>query len=1048
MNICYLSLIIYISNKLSDDNDDSELNEIFGNIFSLSLEKLINILLLLYINENIDKNHDLKQFQNYENSKKTEFKPIIKNTKSSILSVLREIYSPKKLLKNDSNLLFSKENINNKKKTYKNLDSGISEFKILLNNYKTNLSLNNIIFSNKHLQIYDSLANISLSTNSNTELSKKFHKEESPIKIKISGNSENINSFGYFNRKIENISPSLLDSKRNNQINIQKEANISLFKINNILKSKMKSCENLTFKFNKDRFEEDNLNVNQNLGNNIMSEKGITINNNNNLDQSLENSLNSSKNSVESENQINCSINSNSLSSIELDSNSCNNFSPLFDDKFSHNKDSKSIKSKFCIQKEIQFKKNESKGDKLSNFKTNENEENSIIHLKENLSIYSYVELDEKEYKKQIKRDENFGGIVDIEQKEEKEEKADLDFIDKESISSSKDISSKITENLPNKTQLKFNEIISKVIGELLLYLKNSGKKISLFNNDCKSNEELKISGKKDSIKTNNNCCFSKKNISSKNYNENNENSNKINNKICNKSDELLIKHKEDKIKFNIIEQTREYKEEEELNVSKNKKEEDIHNSHNDITEDNSPVNKMKQNFLYNSPSKKLKDKRIKINNNINLIKPPVNIVKGNDLQVSRFPNKGLAISSFILILPLATGGYGSVGLYKKISTGDFYAIKSVNISSMKEKNLSRTLKQEKSILKEINSDYIVNSYFIFKDKKNYYYVMEYLPGGDVFKLLSNIILPESTIQLIMAETILGINYLHKIHIIHHDIKPENILITKDGHFKLADFGLSKTIKEDFNYDSYLKNFQNLEFINKNTELSYEEDENETNQAVGTLNYMAPELFTEEYPEGPNIDYWSLGVVLYELYSFKVPFEAETQEQTRKNIIDFKINWDILLNDEMKKQYKNIENGIDLIKKFLVKNPAERWGDNNLKDIQNHPFFEGLNWENIKKIKNQPVMKYLKKVVEETNKKIKEKMKDNINDNCNNSKDNIFPCELDFEQSEKSDENFTFTERLDNLTKRNNELIKMKFKKKEFHCKELKDNESLFLDLK
>ena len=178
-----------------------------------------------------------------------------------------------------------------------------------------------------------------------------------------------------------------------------------------------------------------------------------------------------------------------------------------------------------------------------------------------------------------------------------------------------------------------------------------------------------------------------------------------------------------------------------------------------------------------------------------------------------------MKISSFKFILPLAKGGYGSVALYKKKSTGDFFAIKSVNINSMKEKNLEKTLKQEKNILKEINSDYVVNSYFIFKDNKNYYYVMEYLPGGDVFKLLSSIILPESTIQLILAETILGINYLHKIHIIHHDIKPENILITKDGHFKLSDFGLSKTIKEDYSYDLCIKNFQNLEFIQNNNKL-------------------------------------------------------------------------------------------------------------------------------------------------------------------------------------------------------------------------------------
>ena len=151
-------------------------------------------------------------------------------------------------------------------------------------------------------------------------------------------------------------------------------------------------------------------------------------------------------------------------------------------------------------------------------------------------------------------------------------------------------------------------------------------------------------------------------------------------------------------------------------------------------------------------------------------------------------------ISKFKLILPIAKGGYGSVGLYKKSTTSDTYAIKTVDINCMKEKNLSSSLKNEQNILKEINNDYVVNSYYIFRDKKNYYFVMEYLPGGDVYTLLSKNNLPKKTIQLIVAETILAVNYLHSIRIIHHDIKPENILISLKGHFKLSDFGLSKTL--------------------------------------------------------------------------------------------------------------------------------------------------------------------------------------------------------------------------------------------------------------
>ena len=132
----------------------------------------------------------------------------------------------------------------------------------------------------------------------------------------------------------------------------------------------------------------------------------------------------------------------------------------------------------------------------------------------------------------------------------------------------------------------------------------------------------------------------------------------------------------------------------------------------------------------------------------------------------------------FKLILPIAKGGYGSVGLYKKLATSDTYAIKAVNIKSMKDKNLSSSLKNEQNILKEINNDFVVNSYYIFQDNKNYYFVMEYLPGGDVYTLLSKKNIPKKTIQLIVAETILAVNYLHSICIIHHDIKPENILIS------------------------------------------------------------------------------------------------------------------------------------------------------------------------------------------------------------------------------------------------------------------------------
>jgi len=398
--------------------------------------------------------------------------------------------------------------------------------------------------------------------------------------------------------------------------------------------------------------------------------------------------------------------------------------------------------------------------------------------------------------------------------------------------------------------------------------------------------------------------------------------------------------------------------------------------------------------------------------------------------------------SNFKLILPIAKGGYGNVGLYKKVSTGDLYTIKSVDINKMKEKKLSKTLQNERNIMKEISNDYIVTTYYLFKDKVNYYFVMEYLPGGDVYNLLSSIILPFSTIQLIVAETLLAVNYLHSKNIIHHDIKPENILITKNGHFKLSDFGLSKTINEK--EKKITDEDHSLEKSSEgSSNSSLMDSEHDDDKIEGTLYYMSPELFTGDYPVGKTIDYWAIGIIIFELFTFKVPFEASTQEEAKQNIINYNLNWDPIYSEEVLKHYKdNIDSAIDLIKKFIFFNPNNRWGDNDFEKIKSHEFFKGFDWVNIKSIKSPAVLTYLKKVVEKNNQKIKEFNKGNGGENNTN-----IICEENLTYDE---ENKKFSQRIDNLQKRNNELIKMKFKKKEIKIEENDDKNikrSLLFDL-
>lgn len=128
-----------------------------------------------------------------------------------------------------------------------------------------------------------------------------------------------------------------------------------------------------------------------------------------------------------------------------------------------------------------------------------------------------------------------------------------------------------------------------------------------------------------------------------------------------------------------------------------------------------------------------------------------------------------------------------------------------------------------------------------------------------------------------------------------------------------------------------------------------------------------------------------------------------------------------------------------MIKKFIFLDPKKRWGDNNIKEIKNHEFFKGFDWINIKKIKNTAVLSHLKKIVEKNNKKIKE-----LNKGGDNNGNLI--CEVDVTYDES---NLRFSQRIDNLQKRNNELIKLKFKKKEIKIEDDDKNfkKSLLFDL-
>ncbi len=273
--------------------------------------------------------------------------------------------------------------------------------------------------------------------------------------------------------------------------------------------------------------------------------------------------------------------------------------------------------------------------------------------------------------------------------------------------------------------------------------------------------------------------------------------------------------------------------------------------------------------------------------------------------------------------------------------------------------------------------------------------------------------------------------YLHSKNIIHRDIKPENIIISNEGHFKLTDFGIS---------DSGLQNNKNV-ITNCGNILDLSDDEFsiDPDKILGTENYMAPEVISDKEIT-TETDYWSVGVLLFDLFTEKTPFFGDNVTKIFDNILNLRIDWSNF--DNIKIEY---EDGVDLIKKFLVLNPKERWGDKNIEQIKNHKFFKGFDWKNIKLIKNLLVLRHVsdrvKKInqVKSSTKNILSNVKEienNVNNiNINDDKDKIFPDEsikyINFNENDfKLNHKMYCSERIDNLSKKNMDVLKTNLKTK------------------
>uniref|UniRef100_A0A1B0BXN9 non-specific serine/threonine protein kinase n=1 Tax=Glossina palpalis gambiensis TaxID=67801 RepID=A0A1B0BXN9_9MUSC len=284
----------------------------------------------------------------------------------------------------------------------------------------------------------------------------------------------------------------------------------------------------------------------------------------------------------------------------------------------------------------------------------------------------------------------------------------------------------------------------------------------------------------------------------------------------------------------------------------------------------------------------------------------------------------------FDIVKLISNGAYGAVYLVKHKTTRQRFAMKKINKNNLILRNQVEQVFAERDILSFADNPFVVSMYCSFETKKHLCLVMEYVEGGDCATLLKNIgPLPADMARFYFAETVLAVEYLHSYGIVHRDLKPDNLLITALGHIKLTDFGLSKmglmSLATNL-YEGYIDS-ETRQFSDK--------------QVYGTPEYIAPEVILRQ-GYGKPVDWWSMGIILYEFLIGCVPFFGDTAEELFAHTVNDDIEWPD--NDDWPVQPE----AKDLITQLLQQNPRDRLGTHGgANEVKEHFYFDGLDWNSL-----------------------------------------------------------------------------------------------------
>lgn len=284
---------------------------------------------------------------------------------------------------------------------------------------------------------------------------------------------------------------------------------------------------------------------------------------------------------------------------------------------------------------------------------------------------------------------------------------------------------------------------------------------------------------------------------------------------------------------------------------------------------------------------------------------------------------KKVGMEDFEFLKVLGRGAFGKVVLCREKSSRSMYAMKILKKSAVFDKNEVEHTLTENRVLRSIRHPFIVGLKYSFTTEDRLCFVTEYVSGGELFvHLRAERRMGEERVRFYAAEIVCALGYLHKRGIIYRDLKLENILLDRNGHIKMVDFGLCK----DEIFGSKL-----------------------TSTFCGTPSYLPPEVIrNSQY--GRSVDWWGLGVVMYELLTGQLPFYNEERKAMFRQIVTEKVHYPktIITRDTR-----------EILSRLLVKNPDRRLGAGSAdaEEIMEHPYFATIDWYELEKKRITPPFK-------------------------------------------------------------------------------------------